>query len=470
MGPVPEPFPTHGYTAQGPRLLFCDGETEGILFGRLSASRLIVYGFFALVAAGTALLMLPWSTRSGISFVDALFVATSCTTVTGLTSVDILGTFTHFGELVMMVLIQLGGLGIMTVTTLAALLVGQRVGFRRLLTVQEETENAGSPRNTLRLLFQIARITFAVELLGAIALSTGFISVGLGVREGIFQGVFHAIMAFCNSGFPTLPGDDLIPYAGNWLIVGALVCMITLGGLGFPVLVDLYNYNEERRLSVHSRVVLITSAALVIVGVLSVAFFEWTNPNTLGGQSLSTKAAMSLFQGVTPRTAGFQTLSYPEMREPTLLAQVVLMFIGTAPTSTGGGIKVTTLALVALIVVAQVRGQDRITLFWRTLPLPLVSRALSVLALASLLVLTSTLALMISDGLELLPALFEVTSAFGTVGLTLDTTPQLSTFGKLLISLVMFLGRVGPITFIVALAARQRTPRYKYPEEEIAIG
>jgi trk system potassium uptake protein len=298
------------------------------MFGRLSASRLIVYGFFALVAAGTALLMLPWSTKSGISIVDAFFVATSCTTVTGLTSVDIPGTFTHFGEVVMMVLIQLGGLGIMTVTTLAALLVGQRVGFRRLLTVQEETENAGSPRNTLRLLIQIARITFAVELLGAVALSIGFISVGLGVREGIFQGVFHAIMAFCNSGFPTLPGNDLLPYAGNWLIVGALVVVITLGGLGFPVLVDLYN--EDRRLSVHSRVVLITSAALVIVGVLSVASFEWTNPNTLGGQSFGTKAAMSLFQGVTPRTAGFQTVSYPEMREPTLLVQVVLMFIGTA--------------------------------------------------------------------------------------------------------------------------------------------
>jgi trk system potassium uptake protein len=411
---------------------------------------------------------LPWSTKSGISIVDAFFVATSCTTVTGLTSVDIPGTFTHFGEVMMMVLNQLEGLGIMTVTTLAALLVGQRVGFRRLLTVQEESENAGSPRNTLRLLIQIARITFAVELLGAVALSIGFISVGLGVREGIFQGVFHAIMAFCNSGFPTLPGNDLLPYAGNWLIVGALVVVITLGGLGFPVLVDLYN--EDRRLSVHSRVVLITSAALVIVGVLSVASFEWTNPNTLGGQSFGTKAAMSLFQGVTPRTAGFQTVSYPEMREPTLLVQVVLMFIGTAPTSTGGGIKVTTLALVVLIVVAQVRGQDRITLFWRTLPDPLVARALSVLALASLLVLTSTLALMISDGLELLPALFEVTSAFGTVGLTLDQTPHLSTFGKLLISLVMFLGRVGPITFIVALAARQRTPRYKYPEEEIAIG
>jgi trk system potassium uptake protein TrkH len=440
------------------------------LFRRLSASRLIVYGFFGLVGAGTVLLMLPWSTRGEISFVDALFVATSCVTVTGLTTVDIPGTFTYFGEVVMMVLIQLGGLGIMTVTTLAVLLVGQRVGFRRLLTVREETENAGSPRNTLRLLFQIARITFAVELVGAVALSVGFISVGLGLREGIFQGVFHAIMAFNNAGFPTLPGEDLLPFAGNWLIVGTLVAVITLGGLGFPVLVDVYNFSEDRRLSVHSRVVLITSAALVIVGVLSVAFFEWTNPNTLGGHSLSTKAAMSLFQGVTPRTAGFSTVSYPEMREPTLLVQVVLMFIGTAPTSTGGGIKVTTIALVALIVVAQIRGQENITLFWRTLPRALVSRALAVLALASLLVLTSTLALMISDGLELLPALFEVTSAFGTVGLSLDTTPNLSTFGKLLISLIMFLGRVGPITFIVALAARQRTPRYKYPEEEIAIG
>ena len=414
--------------------------------------------------------MSPWATPGGISLINALFVATSCVTVTGLTTVDVPDTFTHFGQVVMMVLIQLGGLGIMTVTTLAALLIGQRVGFRRLLTVQEETENAGSPRNTLRLLFQIARITFAVELVGAVALSIGFISVGLGVREGIFQGVFHAIMAFCNAGFPTIPGGDLVPYAGNWLIVGALVAVITLGGLGFPVLVDLYNYREDRRLSVHSRVVLITSAILVVIGVLSVAFFEWTNPNTLGGQSLNAKAAMSLFQGVTPRTAGFSTVSYPEMREPTLLVQVVLMFIGTAPTSTGGGIKVTTLALLALIVVAQVRGQENITLFWRTLPRALVSRALSILTLASLLVLTSTLALMISDGLDLLPALFEVTSAFGTVGLSLDTTPNLSTFGKLLISIIMFLGRVGPITFIVALAARQRTPRYKYPEEEIAIG
>ena len=185
---------------------------------------------------------------------------------------------------------------------------------------------------------------------------------------------------------------------------------------------------------------------------------------------MSTRLAMSVFQGVTARTAGFFTVSHPEMRDPTLVVQTLLMFVGTAPTSTGGGIKVTTLALVFLIIVSQVRGQDRITLFWRTLPRSLVAKALSVLALASSLVFLSTLALMVSDGLELLPALFEVTSAFGTVGLSLDVTPNLSIFGKILISVVMFLGRVGPITFVVALAVRQRTQHYKYPEEEIAIG
>jgi Trk-type K+ transport system membrane component len=202
------------YTAQDPADV-SRRRFEGELFGRLSASRLIVYGFIALVAGGTALLKLPWATTDGISLVNAFFVAVSCSTVTGLSTVAIPETFTHFGELVMMVLMQLGGLGIMTVTTLAALLVGQRVGFRRLLAVSEETENAGSPRNTLRLLFQIARITFTVELLGAVALSIGFVQAGLGLGEGVFQGIFHAIMAFCNAGFATLPGDDLISYAGT---------------------------------------------------------------------------------------------------------------------------------------------------------------------------------------------------------------------------------------------------------------
>ena len=209
---------------------------------------------------------------------------------------------------------------------------------------------------------------------------------------------------------------------------------------------------------------------LVVVGVLSVALMEWTKPGTLGGEPANTRAAMSVFQGVTPRTAGFATVDYAEMRDPTLVVQALLMFIGTAPTSTGGGVKVTTVALVFLIVLSQVRGQDRITLFWRELPRALVSKALAVLALSTVLIVLGTLTIMISDGLALLPALFEITSAFGTTGLSLDVTPKLSPFGKVFVAVIMFLGRVGPITFIVAMTARQRPMPYKYPQEDIAIG
>lgn len=370
----------------------------------------------------------------------------------------------------MMVLVQLGGLGIMTVATLAALLAGQRVGFRSLLAVREEMSNVDSLRNTLRLLGQIAAITFAVELVGAVVLGAGFLRRGMGPGESAFQGVFHSIMAFCNAGFTILPGEGLAPYAGDWLVVGPLVAVITLGGLGFPVLVDLYRRRGERRLSVHSRLVLITSGVLVVVGVLSVALMEWTNPATLGGEPVSTRSAMAVFQGITPRTAGFATVTYSEMRDPTLVVQTALMFVGTAPTSTGGGVKVTTVALVFLIVASQVRGQDRITLFWRELPRDLISKALAVLALATILVFAGTLALMVSDGLPLLPALFEITSAFGTAGLSLDVTPTLSPFGKALIAVIMFLGRVGPITFVIAMTARQRPTSYTYPREDVAVG
>ncbi len=437
---------------------------------RLSTPRIIVYGFLALMALGTLLLKLPVSTESGISWADAFFVSVSCGSVTGLSTVIIATTFTPFGQVVMMFLVQLGGLGIMTVTTIGALLVGQRVGFRGLLAVREEMDNVDSLRNTFRLLGQIAAITFVVEIVGAVVLGAGFFRRGMGVGESAFQGVFHSIMAFCNAGFTILPGEGLASYAGDWVVVGSLVAVITLGGLGFPVLVDLYRYGDDRRLSVHSRLVLIASGVLVVVGVLSVALMEWGNPATLGGEPTSTRAAMSVFQGITPRTAGFATVDYAQMRDPTLVVQALLMFIGTAPTSTGGGVKVTTVALVFLIVVSQVRGQDRITLFWRELPRALVAKALAVLALSTILVVVGTIAIMVSDDLALLPALFEITSAFGTTGLSLDVTPQLSPFGKILVAAIMFLGRVGPITFIIAMTARQRPQRYKYPQEDIAIG
>jgi trk system potassium uptake protein len=437
---------------------------------RLTTPRLLVGAFAAVMALGTLLLKLPASTQDGISWIDAFFVSVSAVSVTGLSTVDFPATFTTFGSAVVMGLIQVGGLGIMTLATLGALVVGNRVGFRSILSLREELGTIDSPRNTLTLVGRIAAFTLVLELVGAVLLSVGFLRRGLGFGEGIFQGIFHAIMAFCNAGFATLPDGDLFPYAGDPLVVVTLSVLIILGGLGFPVMANLYRYRSMRRLTLHSKLVLVTTAVLLVLGVASVAVLEWTNPATLGGNPIGARSLMALFQGVTPRTAGFSTVDYASMREPTLLLQTGLMFVGTAPTSTGGGVRITTLALLFLLIVSLVRGGGQVTAFRRALPQALIAKAFVVLALSTLLVVAGTLALMVSDELSLLPAMFEVTSAFGTAGLSLGVTPGLSPFGKTLIAVVMFLGRVGPITILVALAARQRPPLYKLPEEDIAIG
>jgi trk system potassium uptake protein len=418
---------------------------------------------------GTLLLKLPASTDGGISWVDAFFISVSAASVTGLSSVEFTDTFTRFGDIVIMVLVQVGGLGVMTFTTLGALLVGRRVGVRGLLTVREELGSVDSPRNTFRLLGQIAGITLLVEALGAVVLAVGFVRGGLGYSEGLFQAAFHSITAFCNSGFVALPGADLSPYAGDAAVNLTFVALIILGGLGFPVLVNLYHYREMRRLTLHSKLVIVTSVVLVLVGVLSVALLEWTNPATLGGNPIGTRLWMSLFQGVTPRTAGFSTVDYSQMYESTLFVQIGLMFIGTAPASTGGGIKVTTIALLVLVLLAQARGQEEASAFGRRVPRGLIQKALAVLSISALVVIVATLAIMVSDGLRLVPAIFEITSAFGTVGLSMQVSQELSTFAKLVVIGVMFFGRVGSITLVLALSARK--PRgYVYPQEDIAVG
>jgi trk system potassium uptake protein TrkH len=439
------------------------------MFRRLSAPRLIAVGFALLMVLGTLLLKLPASTYGGISWVDAFFISVSAASVTGLSSVEFTDTFTRFGDTVIMLLVQVGGLGVMTFTTLGALLVGRRVGFRGLLTVREELGSVDSPRNTFRLLGQIAVITLLVEVLGAVVLAVAFARSGLGYGESLFQAVFHSITAFCNAGFVAFPGADLSPYAGDVAVNLTFVALIILGGLGFPVLVNLYHYREMRRLTLHSKLVIVTSVVLVLVGVFSVALLEWTNPATLGGNSIGTRLWMSLFQGVTPRTAGFSTVDYSQMYESTLFVQIGLMFIGTAPASTGGGVKVTTIALLVLVLLAQARGQEEASAFGRGVPRGLIQKALAVLSISSLVVIVATLAIMVSDGLRLVPAIFEITSAFGTVGLSMQVSQELSTFAKLVVIGVMFFGRVGSITLVLALSARK--PRgYSYPQEDIAVG
>ncbi len=441
------------------------------MFPRLSAPRLIVLAFAALVLIGTLLLKIP-AANNGISWMDAFFESVSAVTVTGLQAVVPAEDFTPLGQAILAGLIQLGGLGIMTLATVGALMIGRRMGFRDLLVVREELASPDSPRNVLRLVGQVALITILVEAVGVVILTVRFAVAGHGVGS-LGLGLFHSIAAFCNAGFDIFEGG-MATYAGDWTVNLTLIYLIIAGGLGFPVLVNLYYYRRVRRLTLQSKLVLITSAVLLVVGVLSVALLEWTNPRTLGGEPLGTKVLMSLFQGVSPRTAGFATVTYSEMHDPTLMVQMALMFIGTAPVSTGGGIKVTTVALLFLILLSQVRGHEDISAFGRRIPRSLIAKSVTVMTLSTLLVVGAALALMISAEVSLLTSLFEITSAFGTVGLSLGPgyglATELGPFGKILLALVMFAGRVGPITLAVALSERNKPRRYSYPEEEIAIG
>jgi trk system potassium uptake protein TrkH len=441
------------------------------MFPRLSAPRLIVLAFAGLILLGTLLLKIP-AANNGISWMDAFFESVSAVTVTGLQAVSPAEDFTPLGQGILAGLIQLGGLGIMTAATVGALLIGRRMGFRELLIVREELASPDAPRNVARLIGQVALITLLVELVGVVTLTARFAIEGHGFGS-LGLGIFYSIAGFCQAGFEILEGG-IVSYAGDPTVNLTLIYLIIAGGLGFPVLVNLYYYPRIRRLTLQSKLVLITTAVLLMVGISSVALLEWTNPRTLGGEPFGTKVLMSLFQGVTPRTAGLATVTYSDLRDPTLAVQTALMFIGTAPVSTGGGIKVTTLALIFLIFMSQIRGQEEVTAFERRIPRSLIAKSLTVLSLSVLLVAGAALALMISDEVSFLTAIFEVTSAFGTVGLSLGPgyglATELSPFGKLLLAAIMFAGRVGPITVVVALSQRSKPRGYTLPEEEIAIG
>jgi trk system potassium uptake protein len=441
------------------------------VFPRLSAPRLIVLAFAGLIAVGTLLLKIP-AANNGITWMDAFFESVSAVTVTGLQAVTPAETFTPFGQFILAALIQLGGLGIMTLATVGALLIGRRMGFRDLLVVREELASPDSPRNVARLVGQVALITLLVEIVGVVILTVRFALQGHGIGS-LGLALFHSIAAFCNAGFDIFEGG-MATYASDWTVNLTLIYLIIAGGLGFPVLVNLYHYRRVRRLTLQSKLVLITTAAMLVFGIASVALFEWTNPRTLGGEPFGTQVLMSLFQGVSPRTAGFATVTYSEMRETTLATQISLMFVGTAPVSTGGGIKVTTVALIFLIMLAQVRGQEEVSAFGRRIPRSLIAKSVTIMTLSTLLVSGAALALMVSEKIDFLVALFEVTSAFGTVGLSLGPGYGLATeaspFGKILLAAIMFAGRVGPITVVLALSERSRPRKYTYPEEEIAIG
>jgi trk system potassium uptake protein len=439
----------------------------------LSPAQLIATSFAVAIGIGTLLLSLPVSHAPGaeIGFLAALFTATSAVCVTGLIVVDTGSDYSLFGQTVIMLLIQAGGFGILTLGTLVALATGRRLGFRERRNLQTQL-NALQVGGVVRLIRSLLVVVIGVELLGALLLYGRFAPVE-GVGPGAFFALFHSISAFNNAGF-ALYADSLEGYVGDLLINLTVMTLIMLGGLGFVVMVNLFSrYRQPQRtpLNLHTKMVLTFSAFLIGVATVIYLVLEWSNPATLGPLTLPGKGLAAFFHAVTPRTAGFNTLAVGSMHESSLLFTILLMFIGGNPGSTAGGIKTVTFFVLVGSAWSLSRGRGELTLFNRRLTIDIVVRA-GVIALISIMLAGAALtALAITDAEKgMLPLTFETFSALGTVGLSMGITAALSAPGKLIIMVLMFLGRLGPLTVALALIEGEREKRIKYPAEEVLIG
>jgi trk system potassium uptake protein len=440
-------------------------------FLKLSPPQILVLGFATAILIGTLLLMLPYSSASGHSlrFIDALFTATSATCVTGLVVVDTGTYFSTFGQIVILVLIQVGGLGFMTMATLFALLLKRKISLRDRLILQEAM-NQSSMEGIVRLIRKVLVYSLVIEASAAVLLSLRW-AADMNVGRALYFGVFHAVSMFNNAGFDIF-GDyrSLTGYAGDPVVNIVVMFLIISGGIGFIVMADLIDYRKSRRLMLHSKVVLSMTAALILIGTVVIFIFEFTNPNTFGQLNLGSKIWAAFFQSVTPRTAGANTVDIAGLRQATQFFMVILMFIGASPGSTGGGIKTTTFTLMIGAVVSMLRGREDIVLFRYRLAQERVFKALTITLLALLLVVAVSMVLSTTEGRPFLMILFETTSAFATVGLSMGLTPELSEAGKILICLTMFAGRLGLLTLAYALGPKQGKALYKYPEGKMIIG
>lgn len=435
-------------------------------------SQFVVAAFLAAIVVGTVLLSLPFATEgpAATSFTTALFTATSAVCVTGLAVVDTGTYWSGFGEGTILVLIQLGGFGFMTLASMLALVVYRNLGVRGRLLAQAETKalDLGDVR---RIVVGVAVVSFLFEAVSAAILALRFgTTYGEAPGRALYLGVFHAVSAFNNAGFSVF-ADNLEGFAGDALIICVIALGFIVGGIGFPVLFEVKrSWRRPSRWSLHTKLTLVMTGALIVAGTAAVLAFEWGNSGTLGGMSLPAKGLTGFFHGVSPRTAGFNSVDVGAMTEPTLLVTMVLMFIGGGSAGTAGGVKVTTVALLAAMVRAEARGEPAVEVMDKRVPGSAQRQALAVVMAGFFVVLAGTLVLMAAGGTGMKGALFEAFSAFGTVGLSTGVTTDLTPVGRLVLVGLMFVGRVGPITFGAALAMREHRRRFRYPEERPIVG
>lgn len=441
-------------------------------------ARAIMGGFAGAIAIGTAVLMLPISSATGepTDFVTALFTATSAVCITGLNVVDTAAHWSAFGEATLLVLIQLGGLGIMTAASILVLLVSRRFGLRMQLTAQRETHSLdlGEVRSVAA---GIIRISLTVEAVTAVLLGSRLYSAyDYTFGQATYNGVFHGISAFNNTGF-SLYQDSLTQWVDDpWMSLPVTIAAI-LGGLGFPVIFEVMRRLRRRRhrgatdrWSIHTKITLLTTGALLVIGFGFITIAEWNNPGTMGPLSTPAKLLAGLVAAVMPRSAGLTTLDIGEMNGHTLLLIDVLMFIGGGSASTAAGIKVTTFALLAYVILAEIRGEPTVHVMGRRLAATVQRQALTIALLTVALVMITTITMLSASAFTLDRVLFEAISTVGNVGLSTGITPDLPWGIHVMMSVLMFIGRLGPITLATALALRDRPRRYERPEERPIVG
>lgn len=447
---------------------------HGLPIIRFTPSRILVLGFASLILIGAFLLAMPFASKDGQSlrFLDALFTATSAVCVTGLVVVDTGSHFTKFGQFIIISLIQIGGLGFMTFSTLIAMILGKKIGLKERILIQESFSQL-TLAGLVKLIRNVLVLTLAFEFLGGVILSIRFL-FEYPIDRALAFGFFHSVSAFCNAGFDLFsqvfgPFTSITHYVGDWTVSLTIGGLIILGGLGFPVIIEILKYPQKRRLSLHTKLVLKMTLMLLLSGTIIIFLFEMTNLKTIAGLNWNGKLLGALFQSITPRTAGYNSLDISQLRTGTWFILIVLMFIGASPSSTGGGIKTTTFGVLLAAVLATINGKEDAEVSERRIPKDLVYKAMTVTMLALSWVAFVTLILSLMEPYTFIQLLFEVVSAFGTVGLTTGITPLLCDTSKILIAITMFIGRLGPLTIMVALAHANQAAT-QYIEDRVIIG
>ncbi|EJU23876.1 potassium uptake protein, TrkH family [Peptoanaerobacter stomatis] len=443
-----------------------------VIYRKLSQSQILAGGFLLIAVIGGLILNLPISSANNesVGLLNAMFTSISAVCVTGLIAVDTGTYWSLFGKTVIIILIQIGGLGFMTIATMGIKFMGKKISFSERLVIQESL-NSGKISGVIRLSKNIVIISFIIELIGMFFLSFVFIPE-MGIIKGIAYSIFHSISAFCNAGFDIMGNfSSLTKYYNNMIVNFTIMFLIIFGGLGFSTILDIKDKKNFYKLALHTKIVIITTSLLILIPSIIFFLIEMNNPQTIGEMKLWEKVLVSLFQIVSPRTAGFNTIDINAMRDSSKFLTIILMFIGGSPASTAGGLKTTTFAIILISVISLIKERENIEAFGRRISYNVLNKALVILVIGFFLVFTGTMIISLTNPqFDFLTILYEVTSAYGTVGLTLGITTKLNAVAKMVLMIIMFSGRVGSLTVLYTFITDLGQKKYIYPKEDIAVG